>query len=92
MIRGLLYAITNTIGGERKESPNQEKLYIFDNIQTINSLSDGEIPEDLIGRYEMNHFIREFGCTGEEYLFNGIRIDKEEFFKILREQKKISFE
>ena len=126
------------MGEEKIESLEQEKLCIFDNIQTIDSLSDGKIPEDLVdrleythssiedgtsveiytdkktdhelfkkyklfkdqgffrasvairtevGRYEMNHYYREFGCTAEEYLFNGIEIDKEEFFKILREQK-----
>ena len=121
-------------------SREEVKLCIFDNKQTINSLSDGKIPEDLenrleyttdcedntpreiytdketgdklfktgilfrelgffresvmiktaVGKYEMSCYYREFGCTAEEYFFNGIETDRNTFFEILKKQEKLS--
>lgn len=126
---------------EEKELDTKElTLCVFDNIQVINSLSDGYIPIDLnnrleytvdntdkdtpreiytdidtgdelsktrkefntkgfckesvviktrVGKYEMEHFYSEFGCTAERYFFNEIEIDKEIFLEILKRQESL---
>ncbi len=133
------YVIFNTMG-EKELGTKEPTLCIFDNIQIINSLSEGKIPQDLknrceytlssdngtsteiytdietgdellkteklfkdlgffkecvviktgVGRYEMSHYYREFGCTAEEYFFNDIKTDKETFLDILKKQEKLS--
>jgi len=126
-----------------QEITNREEVRqcVFNNLQIINSLSDGKIPIDLkdrlnyttdcvedntpreiytdietgdelfktgklfrglgffkesvviktrVGNYEMGRYYREFGCSAEEYFFNGKETDRETFFEILRKQEKLS--